>query len=351
MNESIRFDFLTYDCQYPNFDFESYLSEKQIDFRKVEADDHVEWCINCPMCTERGEPTLDLNKKLWTNINKAKFHCYRCKWSGPLTRLVQKLSNVRLVEALKVLRGEQLDPMDYMNLRLYEERYEFGEDEDEIREVELPYGYEPIEGSQTYLSKRGIPWKYAENHDWGYSNVGYTKGRIIVPTFMDGRLVYWQARATWEGSGDKDFRKVLNPKGVSARSILYNYDIAKQYDEIVVVEGFIDAVKVGPNAVATNGKRLHPEQVEWLRKTNAKKIVMCWDADSWTDHAYHRTGPKKGQLKKACTMRQAVDLLRTAGLIVKCAKMPEGRDPGSYPYKSESLKQIIKSAKRPKFPV
>jgi hypothetical protein len=352
MADDFRIDFLTVNNRFPNFDMESYLNDKQVEFRKVESGDHDEWTLDCPECHNRGEPTPDIHKKLWVNLQKGKFHCYRCKWSGPLTRLIEKLSNVPFVEAIKVLRGEQLDPLDHLSLKLYEERFEFDEEEDEIKEIELPYGYEPIEGPHPYLQKRGIPWKHAANQDWGISTAGYTKDRIIVPTFMDDRLVYWQARATWDEPGNKEFKKVLNPKGVSARSILYNYDVAKQYEEIVIVEGFIDAVKAGPNAVATNGKRLHPEQVEWLRKTQAKKIILAWDLDAWTDSKKTKDGQlarkRDGSLIKPCSMKQATDLLRVY-FDVKCVKMPEGRDPGSYPYKSEEFKRILKSAKRPKF--
>lgn len=358
MNDGIKFDFLTFDTRYPQFDFGSYLEDKQIEMQKMSSGDHDEWTLNCPSCHERGEPSMDTKKKLWVNLIKGKFHCYRCKWSGPLTRLIEKISNVPLVEALKILRGEQLDPLDHLSLKIYEEKYEFESEEDEVLpEVELPYGYEPIEGPHPYLATRGIPWKYAVDQDWGISKAGYTKDRIIVPSFMDDRLVYWQARATWEEPGNSDFKKVLNPKGVSARSILYNYDTAKSYEDLIIVEGFIDAVKAGPNAVATNGKRLHPEQVEWLRKTNAKRIFICWDLDAWTDAKRDKNGNiakrKDGTPVKSSSMKTAVTLLRTAQRLgwdveIRCVKMPVGRDPGSYPFGSEELSKIIKSAKRPK---
>jgi hypothetical protein len=345
MSKGIEFDFLTHDTRYPNFDFESYLTEKDVEFKIMDSGDHKEWALNCPSCMDRGEPSHDIHKKLWVNVQKGEFHCYRCKWSGPMTRLIEKMSNIPFGETMKVLRGEQLDPLDALNLKLYEEHYDFDEDEDDLHEIEMPYGYIPIEGPHPYLNKRGIPWKYAANHDWGFSKAGYTKDRIIVPTIMEGKVVYWQARATWEEPGNKDFKKVLNPKGVSAKSILYNYDIAKTHETIVIVEGFIDAVKTGPNAMATNGKRLHAEQVEWLRKTGAQRIIMCWDLDSWTDGKRN----KEGDLVKPCSMRRAVDQLRVYFKDIRCVKMPKGRDPGSYPYRSEELQRLIKTSKKPKF--
>jgi len=345
MSKDIKFDFLKADARYPGFDFASYLEEKDLEFRKMDSGDHVEWAINCPSCVDHGEPTPDMAKKLWVNLEIGKFHCYRCKWSGPLTRLVEKLSNVQFPEALKILRGEALDPMEHLNLKLYEETYDFSEDEEELHEIEMPYGYEPIEGPHPYLKQRDIPWRYARDHEWGISKAGFTKDRLIVPTFMEGRLVYWQARATWETT--KKERKVLNPKGVSARGVLFNYDIAKKHDVVVLTEGFIDAVKVGEHAMATNGKKLHAEQLEWLKETRAKKIILAYDNDAWTD-AKRRKGTDELADGASCSIKKAVDLLRVY-FRVKVARFPDGRDAGSYPYQSDDLRRILKAAKTPRF--
>jgi hypothetical protein len=338
-------DSIIFSARYPNFSLDEFLITHGIEWRAYDAADHKEYAINCPECTERGEPTPDTHKKLWINTEKGGFVCYRCTWSGSMVRLVQKISNCTFENALKVLKGSSLDPLEHLNLKLYEEKVDLDVSEAQLVDIELPYGYEPIEGPHPYLEKRGIPWKYASLNDWGYSTVGYTKDRIIVPTFMDGRLVFWQARATWELSKEESKKKVLNPKGYSARSVLYNYDIAKEFEEIVIVEGFIDSVKAGPNSVATNGKRLHPQQAEWLARTKAKKIVLAWDADAWSDERKK----KDGTLIKPCSMKQATDLLRAFSFEVRAVLMPPKRDPGSFPYGSPELKSLIDSAKSPKF--
>jgi len=40
--------------RYPNFSLSDYLKEQGIKYRERSADDHVEFSLNCPMCTERG---------------------------------------------------------------------------------------------------------------------------------------------------------------------------------------------------------------------------------------------------------------------------------------------------------
>jgi len=337
---------LSFFTLYPNFNLEEFLVERELEWRVSDSGDHKEYQINCPKCHERGEPTLDTNKKLWINAESAAFHCYRCKWSGSLLKLVQTICKTTLEQAIRFLKGKLNDPMDMMSLTISWPRYKPDEsEEDPLRDVELPYGYMPIEGPNSYLEKRLIPWKYAARSDWGTCDAGFCKDRIIIPYFMNNRLVFWQARATWEDPGNKDFKKVLNPKGVSARSVLYNYDVAKNYETVVLAEGFIDATKIGPHAMATNGKKLHPEQCEFLKEAKIKEIILAWDSDAWIDSRRR----KDGHLIKPCSMQNAVDLLRGYGFKVRCAKLPEKRDPGSFAYKSEELSEIIARAKDPVF--
>lgn len=331
--------------RYPNFSLEQFLAEHDIAWKVYESGDHAEVSVNCPSCTERGEDTPDNKKKLWINQDKGTFYCYRCQWSGSFVRLVQKLTNSSFGNAIRILKGTSLDPMEHLNLKLIVEKAEVDGVDLELREVELPYGYEPIEGPQPYLEKRGIPWQYAARNEWGFSVAGFTKDRIVVPTFMEGKLVFWQARATWE-EGDREedeFKKVLNPKGVSARSVLYNYDKAREFKEIIITEGFVDAVKVGPDAVATNGKNIHPQQIEWLLKTEAKSVVLLWDLDAWTDEKQMKDKFKPSSIQKA------TELLRAYGLTVRAAKLNAGKDPGSFPYHCKTLRNIIDTAKEPVF--
>lgn len=331
---------------YPNFDLTDYFIENEIQWKNNVSDDHIEYSINCPMCPYRGEPTPDVHKKLWINSTTGTYFCYRCNWAGSLVRLIQGLGRMSIESAVKVLKGKPLDPLERLNLKLVFEHYEPDEKEQSLlRDIELPYSYTPLDEQHPYLKKRGVPFKVVSRNDWGICSAGFCKDRIIVPFYMKGMIVFWQARATWDEPDNKDFKKVLNPKGVSAKPILYNYDTAGHYEEVILVEGFMDAVKVGSDAMATNGKRLHINQVELLKETNCKKVILAWDADAWTDERRR----KDGKLIKPCSMQVATDLLRSFGIHVRCAKFPPKRDPGSFPYRSDDLLNIIDSAKEPSF--
>jgi len=326
---------------YPNFSLPTYYRELGIDFKEVDADDHVEVIANCPKCVEQGEARADTKQRLWANEAKGEFCCYNCGWGGGFPYLVAGLSNTTLAGALSLMKGKA-GSLDVLNFRLAHQEYERDDDDegDELREVAFPHGFESFDECKDqdtafhrYLTKRGIPHSYAKRMGWGFSRVGYTRGRIIVPTYMDDRLVFWQARDILERRHDRwgtdEYRKVLNPKGASKSRVLYNYDQARLHRTVVMVEGFIDAAKAGNNAVAINGKKLHPAQVEHLSRTKCREVILMLDPDAFTDQRYHRQGPLKGRLKKPSSVDLAKGLL-SVYFQVKTIRLPEGRDAGSY---------------------
>jgi len=310
------------------------------------ADDgHLEVSMCClnPRCNDDRE---DHEYKMWINLDSGVYVCYRCDEKGGVVKFVMKVLSCGFTTALRLLKGS-INPADLnlMSLTLHNEEIVM-ETEDEDKEIELPYSYEQIKGPLPYLAERGVPWELAMNLGWGISKAGYTKDRIIVPTFQKDRVVFWQARDILNKShpdyGDKKkYRKVLNPKGVSARKVLYNYDNAKKYKKLVLVEGFMDCVKVGMNCMATNGKKLHARQVELLISAGVEEVTLMWDRDSYTD------GKRDKETKQWVKHPSAIKagMLLSSVLKVKYAVLPDKRDPGDYNIGSKELKAIINEAK------
>jgi len=326
--------------KFPNFDLGHYLKENGVYYLKHDSDDHVEYAMNCPMCRLRGEKRSDTKRRLWVNPRVGMFTCYNCDWSGPLERLVQIFSKCDVERAIRILEGRKPGSLEMLNFPLHHPEYDNDDEAETLREVEFPHGFRLFSDSEDtdtifhrYLEGRDIPLEYAIENGWGFSEVGYTQHRIIVPTYMEERLVFWQARDVLgnlhDHYGTNLYKKVLNPKGVSARSVLYNYDTAKNHGEIILCEGFVDVCKAGANAVATNGKKLHSAQVEWLTKTKARNIVILWDEDAYSDEKRYVKGRNKGKIKKPCSVDAAISMLKSF-FDVRCIKLPDGRDAGSY---------------------
>jgi DNA primase len=139
-----------------------------------------------------------------------------------------------------------------------------------------------------YLKSRGITDEQMRKYKIGYCYSGKYAGRVIVPIFMFGGLVYWIARIIEHPAvrlqvAKYPDRKVLNPP-VSKKNVLFNYDTAKLSDEVVVCEGVFDALaveNVGQSAVALLGKEITDEQAMLLTALNCEKITVCLDADAY----------------------------------------------------------------------
>lgn len=103
--------------------------------------------------------------------------------------------------------------------------------------------------------------------------------RLIFPVVYKGEFIGWQMRALPGTTyGDRpDCLKYyhLFNKG----ECLYNYDKAKKFDLVVVVEGVKKALKLD-NAVATFGKGLSDTQIQLVQEW--KNIVILLDAEDST---------------------------------------------------------------------
>jgi hypothetical protein len=161
------------------------------------------------------------------------------------------------------------------------------------------------------------------------------QGRIIIPIVMNGCLVGWQGR--WPA--DLDWKVAGVPKyytmpGLTKRQVLYNFDVARQYQFVVVCEGCSDVWATGPWAVALLGKTLsHPQQQHLLMQWSGKPIVIMLD----------------GGENERSAMQHMVEQLMVNGqrrCPICYVQLPEGRDPGSYQGHSETLLGIIHAQAR-----
>jgi hypothetical protein len=148
--------------------------------------------------------------------------------------------------------------------------------------------------------------------------------RIIVPMHMDGDLVGWQARFIGEPT-EKWCPKYYSMPRMLKSAILYNFDSARHYSAVVVVEGITDVWSVGPQAVALLGKVASPYQIGLLSRTwgNGTAIVLL-DADA---------------------EKESKELTQKLGAVLKNVvrvQLPEGLDPGNCD--RMTLKQLIWSA-------
>ncbi len=183
---------------------------------------------------------------------------------------------------------------------------------------------------RAYLWNRGIDDTLIARWAIRAGTRGIQTDFCIFPVNMDGALVYWQCRASWDPPAHLNddqrrawvkathYRKTLNPPNAvagiaqaTAGDVLFNYDRARNCGHVVVVEGPVDAIKVGPHSVALLGKGT-PAKIERLRRMGARRYTIYLD---------------RGEQERAKAMAIAGELQGWAEVHI--ATPPVGHDPGS----------------------
>jgi hypothetical protein len=106
---------------------------------------------------------------------------------------------------------------------------------------------------------------------------------VVFPIRRGGVLYGWQARRIDPKEGEL---RLLSFAGMSKSRHLLNYDIASQKDNIFIVEGPFDAIKVaqaGFGGVATLGKQVSLEQIRMVMESPCSRIYNGLDPDAFQE--------------------------------------------------------------------
>lgn len=229
-------------------------------FVKNSGDENIFYCPVCDLNDTSGH--------FYANIRTGMYHCFKCGTKGrlPLPQKSSKLKAKRKPRLAQERKSEVSLPYGTIRMRfltpsLYDDLLEINPD------------------LKRFFQKKKITYEIAQKYDLGFCPTGRLKNRIILPIYFEKRVVGWQARAMYKFAKDFQGRKYQTPKSFQINHYLYNWDEAKEYPVIVVVEGPFDVFTVGPNAVATFGTSISAEQVRLLSNLKARKILM-WDYDA-----------------------------------------------------------------------
>lgn len=272
-------------------------------------------CV-CPFHDDHS-PSMSVSKE------KQIYKCFSCGATGNVFTFVQNYENVNFIQAVSIVAGkigisltEEITPqLSYKHkteyeimdiaLKFYQNNLKttLGDEakkylktrklnEDAIKEFGIGLSLDKSDTLYNLLLKKNYDIKKLA--DIGLINIGkngvydcFTK-RIIFPLWdKDGHVVGFSARIY---RGEKDISKYINSKEsiiFKKGETLYNYHIAKEYAKkekaIIVVEGFMDAIRLSvngvKNVVALQGTALTKDQIEMLRKLRVK-VILCLDNDN-----------------------------------------------------------------------
>jgi hypothetical protein len=255
--------------------------------REVNVDGWTEY--NCPNCAAEKGVAKDDKYNLCVNYIGGYCHCWRCQWSGKLSRLVRTFGGDNL------LHDYYNEIQTIKNAKEFQFR-KFGEivndtlvDIENI--VELPKDYKVIDASEPlcnsayeYLQGRGITDDLIDRYKIGYVNhYGDYKfrDRVIIPSYDSfGDLNYWVGR---DYTGTNKYR-YANPQ-IPKTKFIFNEGLVDWYDDITLVEGVFDHIAV-PNSIPLLGKMLKKDYVLYeVLNTKAKANVNIMLDDDALEYA------------------------------------------------------------------
>lgn len=252
---------------------------------------------NCPECGEF---------KFGFHLGDNRVNCFKC---GPMGTPLQAIMRFEGFEKL---------PEVYNFLRAFEgvEYYEGpAKKEVEIKTIQLPESFKLLTLGQSevsklarsYMRKRGFNTFKLSMQGVGYCSSGKFAGMIILPFYRQSRLVYFIGRRFLALGLNKFNNPDAEEFGIGKTELIFNEDALQIYSTVYIVESVINALTIGPNAIAIMGKKISPVQLSKILRSPCKRFVICLDPDAYTQAI--QLGFKLVEYKK-----------------VKVIKFPEERD-------------------------
>ncbi len=272
--------------------------------------------FKCPFCNE-----MEHRKKMVVNFTYQVVKCWICSHKSYVSEFVEKYEGVSYAEAqdiIKTLKPTVIKLDDYQDKSYLTHS-----------EVKLPLGYQSIlEGdgimgvrARKYLTNRGFDLKHLDSIGVGYCNEKPLTeeeddffGYIIIPFKSKGKLVYYIGR-DYIGN----FQRYKNPNkkyvSVGKSELLFNEDALNIYDEVLIMEGWSDALTGGRNGTSTQGWSLSSTQISKIMRSSCKRLYFVPDAGA----------DPKGVTWYAKALAVAIDFLDEKEVyVVKLANIAAG---------------------------
>jgi len=101
--------------------------------------------------------------------------------------------------------------------------------------------------------------------------------RVYIPIYFEGKLVNYVGRAAWWF--DTGLKRYSYCTGANTRDYFFNWDEAKRWPSLVLVENTFNGIWLSDYCHATSnfGSDLSKTQIELLSKSKVKTVLFVWD--------------------------------------------------------------------------
>ncbi len=303
----------------------------------------------CPFHNEKT-PSFNVNEQ------RQMFYCFGCQASGDVIEFVKRFYNLEFNEAVERLareysieleetrgRGENLDKYYQINKDAanyfysnFTERANKGYSYMKSRNINPKYlkkfgiGYADEEWSSLYDYLKSKGHEESDMMELGLISRGGKDNSKYFDKFR-GRVIFpiINTRGKVIGFGGRAINKDDNPKYLNSqeskvfqkKNNLYGLNLSRsqvsKLGYIILVEGYMDVVALYQagieNVAASLGTALTEQQARMIKRY-AKKVILCYDADS-AGHAAALRG---------------MEILRKEGLDVRVMHVTDGKDPDEF---------------------
>lgn len=224
---------------------------------------------DCPDC---GRPD-----KFGINLVKNKTNCFVCGYDPKPLDLVGILEGVKSYNEAKGIvnlykEGDYIIPilkkLEVIRINL----------PDEYINISLGTNL-PAKLARKYIKSRGFKISDVAMKGWGYCPSGEYAGYIIMPFYMGGKLVYYNARKYF-GAGPKYKNPKVDSTGIGKSLVIYNSIALGIYKEVFLLEGLINAETLGSQGISTGGKDISRYQLSAIIKSPIESICLLLDPDA-----------------------------------------------------------------------
>lgn len=258
-------------------DIKGVLDELGIDYKthgkNVGVNDVV---IDCPYC--------NADKHLGINKSNGRVWCWVCEFKDAkrknyygdnrkpsLIDVLMDLTEERWITIKKTLEDygweepvyDAIEQKNATSCKLPDGAYDFSKPE--------------AKKAKNYLKNRGFGDKIIQKYNLKVSpDYGKYANRIIIPVFYCNKIVSFTSR-DYTGRDQRYKNANLNDSIASVKGLLYNYDSAKDFKHIYLLEGPTDVWKMGDDSVAVFRSSLSSEQRKLLLDMNLDSITIVFD--------------------------------------------------------------------------
>jgi hypothetical protein len=263
--------------------------------------------------------------------------CFRCGRKWRWKRVVAAIANCPIEEAHQAFfgrgaGGELEKPLEIDQLFGIIDEDE--EQEEVFNEPVVVMGPDFVEaywsaGAIPYLASRGLIAEDIEHFDIRYHAL---MDAVVFPVKRNGIIYGWQARRV---APKEEELRLISSTGFKKGKFLLNYDRAKFFDRVVLVEGPFDCVKAdlkgakGVTGIASFGKNVSQDQIKLILDLPAKHIFLGLDPDAseevyevlrriGTGKTVYRVWPPKHRKDFGECTREEVEAAIKAAVLITC---------------------------------